>query len=96
MDITNLFLVDVDIDGDPNLDGDQFNDPDDLQDVHIFSVSCEDNPDTLVNETLDVCPLGSTIWDIDEDKTQRPTIQLFISHDGESQIVGGKKVRGNN
>jgi hypothetical protein len=93
VDITNLFLVDVDTNGDLNGDGDPFNDVGDLTDVHIFSVSCEDNPLTSVNETLDVCPLGSVIWDIDEGNTNRPTIQLFVIHDGTTQISGGKKIR---
>jgi hypothetical protein len=93
VDITDLFLVDVDTNGDLNNDGDQFNDLGDLQDVSIFSVSCEDNPETPVNETLDVCPLGSIIWDIDEGNTNRPTVQIFVIHDGNTQIVGGKKIR---
>ena len=82
-DITYAFLVDVDINGDGIFD---------LFDRHIFSVSCEDNPETTeINETLDVCPLGSVIWDIDND-TNRPTIQIFVSHDGSAQIVGAKKI----
>ena len=82
-DITKAFLVDVDVGDDGIFD---------LFDIPIFAVSCEDNLATEVNETLDVCPLGSIIWDIDEDKTNRPTIQIFISHDGSTQIVGAKKV----
>jgi hypothetical protein len=93
IDITDLFLVDVDTNGDTSGDGDSFNDIGDLQDVSIFSVSCEDNSTTEANETLDVCPLGSIIWDIDEGNTNRPTVQLFIIHDGTAQIVGGKKIR---
>lgn len=82
-DITKAFLVDVDIEDDGTFD---------LFNVPIFSVSCEDNPETEIDETLDVCPLGSVIWDIDENNTQRPTIQIFVSHDGSTQIVGAKKI----
>lgn len=81
-DITGAFLVDVDIEDDGIFD---------LFDQSIFSVSCEDDPLTLIDETQDVCPLGSVIWDIDS-QTQRPTIQLFISHDGQARIQGAKKV----
>jgi hypothetical protein len=81
-DITELFLVDVDIDGDgtPEIYG-----------THIFRVSCPDNSTTTINETLDVCPLGSSIWDVDKD-TGKPTIQVFISHTGSEKIVGAKKI----
>lgn len=82
-DITKAFLVDVDIEDDGTFD---------LFNVPIFSVSCEDNPETEIDETLDVCPLGSVIWDIDENNTQRPTVQIFVSHDGSTQIVGAKKI----
>jgi len=82
-DITTAFLVDVDIEDDGTFD---------LFDQHIFSVSCEDDPNTTINETLDVCPLGSVIWDVDKN-TGRPTIQLFVSHDGTTNITGAKRIR---
>jgi hypothetical protein len=81
-DITRLFLVDVDINGD--------NVPE-INDTHIFRVSCPDNSTTIINETLDVCSLGSAIWDVDSN-TGRPTIQVFVSHTGSAPIVGAKKI----
>jgi hypothetical protein len=80
-DITEFFLVDVQLADDSWLYG-----------KHIFSVSCADNATTTeINETFEVCPLGSAIWDVDKD-TQRPKIQLFVSHTGWAPIVGGKKI----
>jgi hypothetical protein len=81
-DITRLFLVDVDIDGDGI---------NEINKTHIFRVSCPDNSTTSINETLDVCPLGSAIWDVDQN-TGRPTVQVFVSHTGSEQIVGAKKI----
>ncbi|CAG0972866.1 hypothetical protein METP3_01597 [Methanosarcinales archaeon] len=82
-DITRYFQVDVDIENDGVID---------YYNRSIFSVSCEDNPLTTINETLDVCTLGSTIWNIDS-ATERPTIQLFVSHTGSAQITGARKIR---
>jgi len=87
-DITDWFLVDVDL-GDPGLDCEN-PETDDLCGVSIFSLSCEDyDPE---NKS---CPLGSVIWEIDK-KTQRPTIQLFVSHTGYAEVlaVGKDKAHG--
>ncbi len=81
-DMTRYFQVDVDVEDDGVID---------YYNRSIFSVSCEDNPLTPINETLDVCPLGSTVWNIDS-ATGRPTIQLFVSHTGSAQIVGAKRI----
>jgi len=62
--------------------------------IHIFAVSCVDDPATEINETIDVCPLGSSIWDIQEG-TGTPTIQIFVVHDTmDVKIKGAKGARG--
>ena len=63
-----------------------------LTDIQIFRVSCVDTTDDDVDETLDVCPLGSSIWEINKN-TGRPTIQMFIVHSDEGvKILEGKKI----
>lgn len=92
-DITNSFLVDVDTDLDGDFecrgDGDGLGEAD-LCGVHIFAIGCED-PDlsTPEHELAEQCPLGSATWTFD-DGTQRPTIQINISHDGNQKVTKGK------
>ncbi len=92
-DITNSFLVDVDTDLDGDFecrgDGDGLGDAD-LCGVHIFAIGCEDpDPTTEEHELAELCPLGSALWTFDEG-TQRPTIQIFVSHDGNHKVTKGK------
>jgi len=92
-DITDGFLVDV-ITEDTNGDGviDELDDPNPfLLDQFVFSISCLDNPDTiLVDETL-YCPLSSVIWDIDEQNTtSKAKVQIFVGHTGAAKIKAGK------
>jgi hypothetical protein len=55
------------------------------------SAGIDDDGDAI-NETLDVCPLGSSIWEINKN-TGRPTIQMFIVHSDEGvKILEGKKI----
>jgi hypothetical protein len=78
--------IDQDCDG---LDGE---DPFGAQ--HIFAVSCFNDPATEINETIDVCPLGSAIWDV-QDGTGRPTIQIWVIHDTmDVKIKAAKNIRG--
>ena len=78
--------IDQDCDG---LDGE---DPGTVE--HIFAVSCFDDPSTEINETIDLCPLGSSIWDVQQG-TGTPTIQIFVVHDTmDVKLVGAKNVKG--
>lgn len=80
-DVTGGFLVDVDQTNDGVID---------LFDQFVFSVSCVDDPLTLLNEQL-YCPLSSIIWDVDEEETSsQAKAQIFVSHTGAAQIQGGK------
>ncbi len=59
------------------------------------SAGVDDDGDAI-NETLDVCPLGSSIWQIDQG-TGRPTVQMFIVHSDEGvKILEGKKINKGN
>jgi hypothetical protein len=59
------------------------------------STGVDDDGDAI-NETLDVCPLGSSIWEIDQN-TGRPTVQMFIVHSDEGvEILEGKKINKGN
>jgi hypothetical protein len=61
---------------------------------HIFAVSCFDDPSTETNETIDFCPLGSAIWDV-QDGTGRPTIQIWVIHDTmDVELKATKNIRG--
>lgn len=91
-DITSSFLVDVDTDLNGTYDCRDGNDPTDVDlcGVHIFAIGCEDpDPTTEEHELAEQCPLGSALWTFDE-STQRPTIQIFVSHDGEHKVTKGK------
>ncbi|MHC4270328.1 MAG: hypothetical protein ACYSTS_17970, partial [Planctomycetota bacterium] len=78
-DITDGFLVDVDLDGDGVVDS---------VDQNIFSISCLDDPDTVdVDESLNC--LSSLIWGIDE-ATGKAKLQIFVSHIGSASIMSGK------
>jgi len=80
-DITDGFEVDVDTDGDSIID---------LTDQFVFSISCLDNPLTLLDETL-YCPLSSIIWDVDEaNTTSQAKAQIFVGHTGSAMIRSGK------
>jgi len=80
-DITDGFLVDVDETNDGVVD---------FFDQFVFSVSCLDDPLTLLNEQL-YCPLSSIIWDVDEEETtSKAKAQIFVSHTGAAQVQGGK------
>jgi hypothetical protein len=94
VDITEWFLVDVDMDDDAgsgNPDG-TWDDPGDLLGVHIFQLSCQEYDDIdseWPDDQAHPCPLGSAIWDVDTDKTGRPTIQIFVSHNEDPASVIG-------
>lgn len=78
--------IDQDCDG---LDGE---DPGTVE--HIFSVSCYDDPSTEIDETIDLCPLGSAIWDVQQG-TGTPTIQIFVVHDTmDVKLQSAKDVKG--
>jgi hypothetical protein len=80
-DITDGFEVDVDTSGDGDVD---------VFDQFVFSVSCWDNPDTELNETL-YCPLSGIIWDIDEEETtSQAKAQIFVGHTGTARVQVGK------
>jgi len=90
--VTESFLVDVDVDGlgfDCGID-----EPLDACGIHIFQVGCVDDPET---EIVEECPLGSAVWGFD-DKSERFTLQMFVAHDGNGKITkassGPGKVRG--
>lgn len=81
--ITDEFLVDIDTDGD---------DLADMFSQYLFSVSCPDDPDTLVDESAE-CPLSQMIWDIDttdENTTTKAKAQVFVGHTDSTSIKGGK------
>jgi len=91
-DITSSFLVDVDTDLNGTYDCRDGDDPEDVDlcGVHIFAIGCEDpDPTTEEHELAELCPLGSALWTFNEE-TQRPTIQIFVSHDGEHKVTKGK------
>lgn len=86
-DITDEFMVDVDVDGDG-----VFNvDAGDLANQFIFSVSCFDL--TGDGATIDPveCELSRMIWDVDENNTtSKAKAQVFVGHTGEAMIKKGK------
>lgn len=83
-DLTPEFEVDVDLDGDDDADLAE------EKDQFIFSISCVDVPETVVDESAE-CPLTRMIWDMDEaNTTTKAKAQVFISHTGSTSIKGGK------
>ncbi len=83
-------IAGIDNDGDGAIDEDEIDGLDNDGDGAIDEDSADDDGDGLVNEddpnddgdfftSTDVCPLGKSIWEIDQ-KTGRPTVQLFLSH----------------
>ena len=78
-DITDGFLVDVDLNGD-GVSVDQ----------NIFSISCLDDLNTKdVDESLNC--LSSLIWEIDTaTTTSKAKLQIFVSHIGSASIKSGK------
>lgn len=82
-DITGEFEVDVDIDGDGDTDLIE------EQDQYLFSISCVDVPETIVDESLE-CPLSRMIWELDEENTTtRAKAQVFVGHTGTARVKGG-------
>jgi hypothetical protein len=83
-DITPEFEVDVD------LDGSGFIDDVTEEDQFIFSVSCEDVPETVDVDESQTCDLARMIWEIDASTTSKAKAQVFVSHTGKTNIKGGK------
>lgn len=82
-DVTESFLVDVDVNGD-GFDCDAEG-TDDVCGIHIFQIGCIDDPLTEINEA-ETCPLGSAVWEW-ESSSERFTLQMFVSHDGNGKIT---------
>lgn len=84
-DMTSEFEVDVDLDGDGNIDATLGE-----ADQYLFSISCVDVPETIEDESA-TCPLSRMIWEVDgENTTTKAKAQVFVGHTGTARVKGGK------
>ncbi|ABV36106.1 hypothetical protein Ssed_1495 [Shewanella sediminis HAW-EB3] len=89
-DITEEFMVDIDVDGDLAFDGGDDDGDVDIANQFIFSVSCLDLTGDLYVVAPEDCELSRIIWEVDNSTTSKAKAQVFVGHTGEVKIQKGK------
>lgn len=95
-DITEEFMVDIDVDNDGVFDGGDDDGDVDLADQFIFSVACLDLTGDEFDVTEEECELSRIIWEVHNSTTSKAKAQIFVGHTDTTKIKSGKIRKGNN